>query len=844
MQSNGSDSPSGRRPATGADTELGSHAPSGVTSPGGQRARRLARSTAAPHLDPVRPNASSPANQIGFPRPLTGIIGREREGEQIAELLRADETRLVTLSGPGGVGKTRLALHVADRIAADLPTPVSFVPLDAVAEPALVLPTIGRAIGVRDGGGRSLIERIAALFGSVRRLLVLDNFEHLLAAAPDVASLLAWCPQLSILVTSRAILRITGEQVIQLTPLTTPPMAPPESPEGILAFSAAALFVVRATAIHPEFALTADSAPAVAEICRRLDGLPLAIELAAARSRVLSPEALLARLEPRLPVLTGGARDQPARLRTMRAAIAWSYDLLGPEEQTLFRRLSVFAGGFSLDAASWVIGDGSWGMATSPIPHQPSPPDLDLLEALVDRSLVRLGSDSGAESRFAMLDTIRAYGEEQLLANGDEALARERHARYFLERVEQNWPTAFAATLDDWLRRLDQELPNLRLALAWFRASGQPNTVLRLAVALRKFLFVRGHAREGRDWLADALAEADDPPEALRATALLIQGEMTLLLGRFLEAESPLLACLALSQANGDRANAAWALNALGMAASGAGDFDVARERLREAIAYAGTLATDDRNVGLDDGPSIAGLASFNLGMAAMGKGELDLAEEHFTAALGMQHESGNLWGAGFSLWGLGDVARDRGNESQALAYYRESLGLARDFGDKQLLNIGFASLAALALTARRAEQAAVLFGAAEALRDAIGIPIYRLQQPHESAVRSALDPAALERRWAEGRGLSLDDAMAFALATASPPQGLMQPSTGREIALTPREADVLRLLAQGLKDRAIAEELFISPRTVGGHVTNIIRKLGVETRRGVRAYALAHHLD
>lgn len=783
----------------------------------------------------------------GVPRPLTPLIGRHTEVTRVRGLLLADEVRLVTLTGPGGVGKTRLALHVADGLAREGWAAVRFVPLDALADPALILPAIGRALGVRDGGGRPLSDRIAAVLGTERHLLVLDTLEHLLEAAPQVSALLGRSPLLEILVTSRAILGVSGERVVPVAPLATPP--PLSAPaDDVSTYDAVKLFVARAGAVDPAFALSKRNAPAVADICRRLDGLPLAIELAAARTNVLPPVALLARLEQRLPLLTGGPRDQPARLRTMRDAIAWSYDLLRPEERRHFRRLAVFAGGFTLEGAEAVCGaegggrgageDGSAPPSTFRLP--PSALVLDTVTSLLRHSLVQRQPGSDDAPRFAMLDTIRAYARERLVAEDEEAVAAEAHARYFLEKAEQGWPTAFARDLDEWLTRLDDDLANLRLALSWFEANGRAEEFLRLAAGLRMLCWVRGHAREGGAWLDTALRQAGPASDAVRAKALLCRGELALHTGDYAEAEPPLRDALALYRALDDRIMAAFALHALGLAATHLGAYDRAEDCSRGVLALA-RAAGEPRG----DDARLTGFALFNLGMVALAKGELVSAETRLDEALRVQRQHGDRWGAMFSLWVLGHVAHDGGDEERARALYGESLGLARDFGDRQLLTYEFADIAGFALDWGRPERAAVLFGAAEALRDAIGLPLLpstrATHERREAALRTRLDAQTIEHLWAEGRRLRLDEAIAFAFATLAPPRR-RRPLAGNT-AITRRERDVLRLLAEGLTDREIADALRIGRRTVEWHRTNLFNKFGVSTRAALVAKAVRDRL-
>ena len=442
-----------------------------------------------------------------LPTALTSFIGRTKEVEQVEALLA--DARLVTLTGPAGTGKTRLGLHVTERMADTFDHGVDFVSLASVTDPGLVASTIAQALDFEPPGAMSPMERLKRGLQNQDRLLVLDNFEQVAAAASVIAELLRACPRLRVLATSRVPLHVSGEQEVPVPPLDLPDALEGDDLDAVQAAPAVALFVERARAVDPDFALTSENAPAVAELCQRLDGLPLAIELAAARVKLLAPQALLTRLEGRLDLLTGGPRDHPERHQTLRHAIAWSYDLLDEAHRQLFRRLAVFVGGCTLEAIEAVGRD---------VP-------LDRVAALVDHSLLRREPGPEGEPRFSMLETIRAYGIEQLEQHGDLDTARRAHALYVLDVAEQAAGELTGADQAAWLNRLESEHGNLRVALRWALDQGEDATALRLGAALWRFWLVRGHLIEGRQWLETILA-ATDPSVApmVRAQVLNAMG--------------------------------------------------------------------------------------------------------------------------------------------------------------------------------------------------------------------------------------------------------------------------------------------------------------------------------
>jgi predicted ATPase/transcriptional regulator with XRE-family HTH domain len=741
---------------------------------------------------PAQPHeASDPCRRLPEAPPTT-LLGRADAVTTVAGLL-LDGVRLVTLTGPGGVGKTRLALAVAARAADGFPDGVAFVPLAALADAELIVPALARALGVRESANRSQRDALHAWLQGRHFLLVLDNLEHLLAAAPEIAELLATSPGLTILATSRAPLRLQGEHEWAVPPLALPrepespslqhmpspatlaaadlasPTARPEQPRrAIVESPAVRLFVERARAVDPTFRLTGANAEDVAAICRRLDGLPLALELAAARVRVLPPSALLARLDATLPLLVGGARDLPARQRTMRDTITWSYNLLTPTERSLFRRLAPFAGGWTLDAAEDVWDEGRpksgappEGAATGEQPSTEPPSVLDLLSGLVEQSLVvRVADADGMGVRYRMLEPIRQYAVEILVESGEDGAARDRHAAHFLALAERAAPELFHSSQGYWLDRLAAEADNLRAALEWFLARGRPDEAVRLGWAVHRAWWVRGHLAEWRRWRAAILPHCATLARAARVRALITSACLSYAEGDHEGASALADECLPLAREEGDRLLLVRTLGLAGHASLGRGDTARARVWLTESLALA---------EGIGDRWAIGTLRN-GLGYAALMDGELAQAECLLARAEAPLREWGAIWNLGMNLCMRSAIAAWEEDYQRVDRLARASLAHLAPLRDTWVIAYPLAQLAGVALAHGQAERAARLLGAADALRDAVGVPIFflsdrTLRERYLAAARAQLEPGAFAAAWSAGRAAALEQVVAEILA-------------------------------------------------------------------------------
>ncbi len=608
-----------------------------------------------------------------LPTQATPFIGREGETAEVRQRLLHPETRLLTLTGPGGTGKTRLGLQAAAKLVNEFADGVFFVSLAPISDPALVAAAIAQALGLRDVG-QSPRAVLKDYLREKHLLLLLDNFEHVAEAAPVVSDLLAAAPLLKLLVTSRAVLNVYGEHVCPVPPMALPDPEHLPPLEQLSRCEAVRLFAERTLAVRPDFALTDGNAAAVANICRRVDGLPLAIELAAARGKVLSPQALLARLERRLPLLTGGARDTTGRQQTLRNSLAWSYDLLGESEKTLFQRLAVFVGGCSLEAAERVCRvDGDLPMSV-----------LDGLASLIDNSLLRQ-DEIGGEPYFTMLETIREYALEQLEASGEWQQARQRHAECFAEMAERAGPELKTPRQMQWLTRLEAAHPNFRAALGW-TLDHAPETALRLAGALGPFWSMRNYVDEGLGWLRRVLANDQSAWPAGRARALAEAGGLTWLSGDPAAGRQLLEEGIALYRTLGDsgKQGLADALSTLGITCVFQGDLDAAESASEESVALFRTL--EDR----------AGLALALATLAKTGIGRRDAAavRAQHEESIALFREVGDKWGLAIPLVNLAILLHLQGEDERAALHAEESVALLAEVGDQGQLAIALVVLA------------------------------------------------------------------------------------------------------------------------------------------------------
>jgi len=769
----------------------------------------------------------SPSNNL--PISLTSFIGREREINQVKSFV--SRARLLTLTGAGGVGKTRLALQVAADVLEDFADGAWLIDLAPASDPALVPQTMAAVLSVSDQLGRSLTDTLVDYLRHKSLLLILDNCEHLQAACAQLATvLLSACEHLRILATSRIPLGVSGETLWRVPSLSMPNPSHLLSLAQIQQYEAVRLFAERARGGQPTFALSSNNVSVVVQICQRLDGIPLAIELAAARTRVLAVEQIAARLDDWFQLLTRSNSSALPRHQTLKATMDWSYSLLAEKERTLFRQLSVFAGGWTLEAAQAVCSDGV-GQAEF----------LDLLTQLVDKSLVIMEL-IGPEARYRLLETVRQYGLSRLQESGEIDDARRRHRDWYLALAEHAAPELGGSQQVVWFDRLEAEHDNLRAALEWSLAEKDgAEAGLRLTGALRWFWARRGHWREGRKWLNAALKRSGEVPPSASSRALLGATHFAWRGGDYGHATTLGQKGLALSRQRADKEGSAAFLSALGIVALYQGDYERATQLCEETLTLSRELGNK----------SLTGTQLNHLGVVARMKGDYARAIALHSEGLALFRELGDKWNIAMALWPMGQVHIKQRDYSRATECFMEGLVLCRDVGDRFVSQGCLEGLARVASARGHYKRAARLLGAVEELHKRLGyhraLGIQASHERHVASMRAALGDTTFAAAWAEGQSMTLQEIIKYALDSAKmtssrPGKEKLEKGTVMQL-LTRREQEVATLVARGLTNRQIATKLVITERTAETHVQNIFNKLGFTSRAQIAAWSVEHGL-
>jgi predicted ATPase/DNA-binding CsgD family transcriptional regulator len=827
-------------------------------------------------------NAFASQYRYSLPVPLTSFFGREQDIAAVCSLLVRPEVRLLTLLGTGGVGKTRLSLQIATRLSEDFARQVCFISLGETNDPRLVLPTIAKALGLQEMGSQPILEYVKSFLKEKDLLLLLDNVEQVAEAAPALVALLGACPELKFLVTSRAALRVSGEYVFQVSPLALPDLAClPDDIEDALQYPAITLFLERARAFLPDFMLTKENSRVIAELCVRLDGLPLAIELAVPRLKALSPQALLKRLEHRMQLLTYGVRNAPTRQQTLQNTLEWSYRLLNPEEQQLFRSLSVFVGGCTLQAleAIWRLAGYQQELV------------LEGVASLLDKSMLSRSLREAGEPRLFLLRILHEYGTHLLTDAGEKVSLQWAHATYYLELAEEAEPALKGPQPRRWLELLQREYSNLREAFCFLIAQGEDGTrlgaemALRLGMALERFWIIRGHVKEGRDLLERAVKGSQGVSLSIRGRALCILATLARYQGDFAVATSAVEESLAIFRALDDPAGIAGSLYRSGYIAWMRGDSDTASAYYEESLKIAqGDQCKDTRS------ETLYGLASmvffqkdvrmarllieeslelsrelgdqYNIASALNILGWVSLLQGDTTVARTLQEESlaackelGDQRSIAHTIGAMGEIAYRMGDFAQACQLYKESLSIILRLDDRWVFTVYLERLARVALAQNELIWAVHLLSTAEALRQTMEVvmkPSIELDEREQviTRLRDALGEQGFAAAWDQGQVLSPQQTAhpcATQLTQTTSAQKLpamrIRPSQSLHNDLTPRERDVLRLVAQGLTDAQVAKHLVVSPRTINFHLGSVYRKLAVSSRSAATRYAFENQM-